>query len=206
MARATSSFPVPVSPLIGWTGATNLVLAPFGCFGMNLAAITAAICTGPQAHPDRERRFLAGVWAGVFYLVVGVFGATVAALLVALPPALIAAIAGLGLLGTIGLQARSYSALADSAMRAEATLAADRLVGIMNNDVANLAAYQAAPDAAAPVALAAWAAETSAAIPGARYRVAVVPEPARTRVEIEIHWQRKRGDAASRHLVTAYIR
>ncbi|MEU0490415.1 benzoate/H(+) symporter BenE family transporter [Nocardiopsis changdeensis] len=106
---------VPVSPLIGWTGATNLVLAPFGCFGMNLAAITAAICTGPQAHPDRERRFLAGVWAGVFYLVVGVFGATVAALLVALPPALIAAIAGLGLLGTIG--GSLSSALSDERSR-----------------------------------------------------------------------------------------
>ncbi|CAL9556188.1 Inner membrane protein YdcO [Nocardiopsis dassonvillei] len=106
---------VPVSPLIGWTGATNLVLAPFGCFGMNLAAITAAICTGPQAHPDRDRRFLAGVWAGVFYLVVGVFGATVAALLVALPPALIAAIAGLGLLGTIG--GSLSSALSDERSR-----------------------------------------------------------------------------------------
>ncbi|MGQ4266906.1 benzoate/H(+) symporter BenE family transporter [Nocardiopsis changdeensis] len=106
---------VPVSPLIGWTGATNLVLAPFGCFGMNLAAITAAICTGPQAHPDRERRFLAGVWAGVFYLVVGVFGATVAALLVALPPTLIAAIAGLGLLGTIG--GSLSSALSDERSR-----------------------------------------------------------------------------------------
>ncbi|MBR8745398.1 benzoate/H(+) symporter BenE family transporter, partial [Nocardiopsis sp. MG754419] len=61
-------YDVPISPVIGWTGATNLVLAPFGCYGMNLAAITAAICTGPQAHPDRERRYLAGVWAGVFYL------------------------------------------------------------------------------------------------------------------------------------------
>lgn len=106
---------VPVSPLIGWTGAVNLVLAPFGCFGLNLAAITAAICTGPQAHPDRERRFLAGVWAGVFYLVVGVFGATVATLLVALPPALIAAIAGLGLLGTIG--GSLSSALSDERSR-----------------------------------------------------------------------------------------
>lgn len=126
---------------------------------------------------------------------------------IALLEALVAiVILALGLLGTIGLQARSYSALADSAMRAEATLAADRLVGIMNNDVANLAAYRVALDAAVPVALAGWAAETSTAIPGARYRVAVVPEPARTRVDIEIHWQRKQGDAASRHLVTAYIR
>lgn len=126
---------------------------------------------------------------------------------IALLEALVAVvILALGLLGTIGLQARSYAALADSAMRAEATLAADRLVGIMHNDMANLAAYQVAPGAAVPAALAAWAADTSAAIPGARYRVAVVPEPARTRVDLEIHWRRKQGDADSQHLVTAYIR
>ncbi|GGX81806.1 hypothetical protein GJV26_25105 [Massilia dura] len=126
---------------------------------------------------------------------------------VALLEALVAVvILALGLLGTIGLQARSYSALADSAMRAEATLAADRLVGIMNNDVANLAAYQVALDATAPAALAAWASETSAAMPGARYSVAVVPEADRTRVEVALHWRRKQGDADSRHLVTAYIR
>jgi benzoate membrane transport protein len=93
---------VPVSPLIGWTGATNLVLAPFGAFGLNLAAITAAICTGPQAHPDPRRRYLAGVWAGVFYLVVGALGATVGSLLSALSPELVLGIAGIGLLGTIG--------------------------------------------------------------------------------------------------------
>jgi benzoate membrane transport protein len=93
---------VPVSPLIGWTGAANLVLAPFGAFGLNLAAITAAICTGPQAHPDPRRRYLAGVWAGAFYLGVGALGATVSSLLTALPPALILGIAGIGLFGTIG--------------------------------------------------------------------------------------------------------
>jgi len=59
---------VPVSPLIAGTGAANLVLAPFGAFGLNLAAITAAICTGPQAHPDPRKRYVAGVWTGVFYL------------------------------------------------------------------------------------------------------------------------------------------
>ncbi|MCU7728683.1 benzoate/H(+) symporter BenE family transporter [Actinoplanes sp. KI2] len=92
---------VPVSPLIGWTGATNLVLAPFGAFGLNLAAITAAICTGPQAHPDPRRRYLAGVWAGIFYLAIGLLGATVGSLLTALPTALVLGIAGIGLLGTI---------------------------------------------------------------------------------------------------------
>ncbi|WP_457033308.1 benzoate/H(+) symporter BenE family transporter [Kitasatospora sp. P5_F3] len=93
---------VPVSPLISWTGITNVLLAPFGCFGLNLAAITAAICTGPQAHEDRNRRYLAGVWAGLFYLCVGVFGGTVSSVLAAMPAALIVGIAGVGLLGTIG--------------------------------------------------------------------------------------------------------
>ncbi|MCX5384681.1 benzoate/H(+) symporter BenE family transporter [Streptomyces sp. NBC_00083] len=93
---------VPISPLISWTGAVNLLLAPFGCFGLNLAAITAAICTGREAHEDPERRYLAGVWAGVFYLLVGVFGGAVGSLLAAMPDALVLGIAGLGLLGTIG--------------------------------------------------------------------------------------------------------
>ncbi|MCP2251838.1 benzoate membrane transport protein [Prauserella aidingensis] len=92
---------VPLSPVIGTTGAANLLLAPFGCFGLNLAAITAAICTGPQALEDRSRRYLAAVWAGVFYLVIGVFAGTVGSLLGALPEALIVGISGLGLLATI---------------------------------------------------------------------------------------------------------
>lgn len=113
-------YQVPVSPLVGWTGATNLLLAPFGCFGLNLAAITAAICTGSQAHEDRNRRYLAGVWAGVFYLCLGVFGGTVGSLLTALPTSLIAGIAGLGLLNTI-ISSLS-SALADEDWRESAVV------------------------------------------------------------------------------------
>jgi benzoate membrane transport protein len=111
---------VPVSPLIGWTGAANLVLAPFGAFGLNLAAITAAICTGPQAHPDPERRYLAAVWAGIFYLCIGALGATVGSLLTALPSALILGIAGIGLLGTIG--SSLTSALSDDRWREAAVV------------------------------------------------------------------------------------
>ena len=97
-----SGYAVPVSPAIGWTGATNLVLAPFGGFALNLAAITAAICMGPEAHPDPARRYVAAVWAGVFYLLVGVFGATVAGLFAAFPTELVLAIAGIALFGTLG--------------------------------------------------------------------------------------------------------
>ncbi|WP_414170103.1 benzoate/H(+) symporter BenE family transporter [Streptoverticillium reticulum] len=113
-------YSLPVSPLIGWTGGVNLLLAPFGCFGLNLAAITAAICTGREAHEDPRRRYLAAVWAGVFYLCVGIFGGAVGSLLTALPPALVAGIAGLGLLGTIG--GSLSSALGDERWRESAVV------------------------------------------------------------------------------------
>lgn len=97
-----SGYTVPISPLIGWTGLANLALAPFGGFTLNLAAITAAICMGREAHEDPRRRYVAAVFAGIFYLIVGIFGATVVALLVTFPPELVSAIAGLALLATIG--------------------------------------------------------------------------------------------------------
>lgn len=113
-------YQVPVSPLIGWTGTTNMLLAPFGCFGLNLAAITAAICTGEEAHKDPTRRYLAGIWAGVFYLCVGVFGGMVGSLLTALPAALVLGIAGIGLLGTISTSLAS--ALSDDGWREPAVV------------------------------------------------------------------------------------
>jgi len=97
-----SGYTVPISPLIGWTGLANLVLAPFGGFSVNLAAITAAICMGREAHEDPRRRYVAAVFAGIFYLIVGIFGATVVAIFLAFPAELVAAIAGLALLATIG--------------------------------------------------------------------------------------------------------
>lgn len=97
-----NGYGTPASPLIGWTGATGLMLAPFGGFAFNLAAITAAICMSKDADPDPERRYLASIWAGVFYLVTGIFGTTVAGLFTAFPAELVLALAGLALLGTIG--------------------------------------------------------------------------------------------------------
>ncbi len=97
-----SGYEAPISPLIGWISTVTLLLAPFGAYALNLAAITAAICMGREAHEDSQRRYVAAVAAGVFYLLIGVFGATVAALFSALPKTLILAIAGLALLGTIG--------------------------------------------------------------------------------------------------------
>ncbi|MBN8447903.1 MAG: benzoate/H(+) symporter BenE family transporter [Candidatus Accumulibacter sp.] len=97
-----SGYQVPISPLIGWTGAANLLLAPFGGFALNLAAITAAICMGREAHENPERRYVAAIAAGVFYVLIGLFGATVGALFLAFPRELVLAIAGFALLGTIG--------------------------------------------------------------------------------------------------------
>ncbi|WP_027795542.1 benzoate/H(+) symporter BenE family transporter [Paraburkholderia acidipaludis] len=92
---------VPSSPLIATTGIASLLLAPFGSHGVNLAAITAAICTGPHAHEDRNKRYTAAVWCGVFYLIAGTFGATIAALFAAFPKALVVSIAALALFGSI---------------------------------------------------------------------------------------------------------
>ncbi len=100
--RASGYGGVPVSPMVTWTGAATLLLAPFGGYALNLAAITAAICMGREAHEDPARRYVAAVAAGVFYLLLGVFGAAVGALFAAFPRELVAALAGLALFGTIG--------------------------------------------------------------------------------------------------------
>jgi benzoate membrane transport protein len=97
----TAGYDVPARALVSTIGGVSLLLAPFGCHGITTAAITAAIIAGPEAHPDRTRRWRAGVAMGVFYLVIALFGATLAALFAALPQELIAAIAGLALLGAI---------------------------------------------------------------------------------------------------------
>nr|WP_242538773.1 benzoate/H(+) symporter BenE family transporter [Trinickia acidisoli] len=91
----------PSAPLISTTGIASLVLAPFGSHGITLAAITAAICTGPEAHEDRTKRYTAAIWCGLFYLVAGIFGATIAALFAALPKALVVSVAALALFGSI---------------------------------------------------------------------------------------------------------
>ncbi|WP_044870204.1 benzoate/H(+) symporter BenE family transporter [Pseudomonas sp. LFM046] len=94
-------YQVPASPLVSVTGLASLLLAPFGSHGINLAAISAAICTGPHAHEDRSKRYTAAVWCGVFYGIAGTFGATLAALFAALPKELVLSIAALALFGSI---------------------------------------------------------------------------------------------------------
>ncbi|BCJ05876.1 transporter [Pseudomonas sp. RtIB026] len=97
----TSGYQVPARPIVSVTALGSLLLAPFGCHGVNLAAITAAICTGREAHEDPDKRYIAGMACGAFYLLMGSFGATLASVFAALPRELIAALAGLALFGAI---------------------------------------------------------------------------------------------------------
>jgi len=108
-------FTTSANPIITMTGIGSLLMAPFGSHAFNLAAITAAICTGREAHEDPSKRWIAGIVAGVFYILVGVFGVTFAAVFMALPAAFIATLAGLALLGTIGTSLAS--ALSDANTR-----------------------------------------------------------------------------------------
>ncbi|MDH5858378.1 benzoate/H(+) symporter BenE family transporter [Lampropedia aestuarii] len=94
-------YQLPVSPIIGFIGIVNLALAPFGGYAFNLAAITAAICMGREAHENPQRRYVAAMAAGCFYLLAGLLGGAVVALFAGLPKELIMAIAGIAVLGTI---------------------------------------------------------------------------------------------------------
>ncbi|CAP44321.1 benzoate/H(+) symporter BenE family transporter [Bordetella petrii] len=89
------------SRLVAATGLLGLVAAPFGAHSVTLGAITAAICTGPEAHPDATRRYIAAATYGLAYVLLSVVAGAVAVFFQALPPALIAALAGLALLGAI---------------------------------------------------------------------------------------------------------
>jgi benzoate membrane transport protein len=96
-----SGYQLPISRLITLSGVATLVLAPFGAFALNLAAITAAMCMGREAHPDESKRYVAAASCGLIYCVVGLFGAAVTGVLTAFPRELVVAVAGLALLGTI---------------------------------------------------------------------------------------------------------
>ena len=116
-----SGYEPPWSSSLLVTGLASMAIAPVGAHTINLAAITAAICTGPDAHPDPARRW----WSGVAYLVVygglAAAGASLVALFAAFPSALIKTIAGLGLIGA--LTGALTSALGDERHRLAAVVA-----------------------------------------------------------------------------------
>ncbi|KAA3502282.1 benzoate/H(+) symporter BenE family transporter [Agrobacterium tumefaciens] len=95
-------FKTSANPIVTVTGLGSLLMAPFGSHAFNIAAITAAIATGRDAHEDPRKRWIAGIAAGSFYVLVGVFGVTLAAVFMAFPATFITTLAGLALLGTIG--------------------------------------------------------------------------------------------------------
>jgi len=101
-AIRAAGYQMPVSKLVSITGVATLLLAPFGAFALNLAAITAAICMGREAHEDPAKRYTAAVACGLLYCVIGLFGAAVTGVLTAFPRELVVAVAGLALLGSIG--------------------------------------------------------------------------------------------------------
>lgn len=101
-AIRAAGYRLPISKLITMTGVATLLLAPFGGYALNLSAITAAICMGPEAHEDPGKRYTAAVSCGLIYVVIGLFGAAVTGVLTAFPRELVVAVAGLALLGSIG--------------------------------------------------------------------------------------------------------
>ena len=101
-AIRAAGYSMPLSNIITLTGIATLVLAPLGAFALNLSAITAAICMGRDVHPDPDKRYTAAVSCGAIYIVIGLFGGAITGVLTAFPKELIAAIAGLALLGSIG--------------------------------------------------------------------------------------------------------
>ncbi|MBY6067312.1 benzoate/H(+) symporter BenE family transporter [Leisingera aquaemixtae] len=119
VALRACGYETPVSASLTVTGLASLLLAPFGGFAFNLAAITAAICAGPEADENPDTRYLAGVMTGLLYILVGLGGATVISLFLIAPKALVATVAGLALLATIG---NSLSAALTEPQRREAAL------------------------------------------------------------------------------------
>lgn len=107
-------------PLLRMTGVFSMLAAPFGSHAVNLAAITAAICAGPDAHPDPARRWIAACVAGAGYVVLGLLAGAAAAVVSASPPILIEAVAGLALLGSFA--AALSAALAQPAEREAAAV------------------------------------------------------------------------------------
>ncbi|UFN48785.1 benzoate/H(+) symporter BenE family transporter [Roseomonas sp. OT10] len=109
-----------IAPIFVSTGVASGIIGLFGGHLVNLAAITAALCAGPEAHPDPARRWVASASAGAAYVVLGLFASFAAAFIAASPPLLIQAVAGLALLSSLG--GALAAALADTRDRLPAVV------------------------------------------------------------------------------------
>lgn len=98
---AAAGYTAPARSALAITGLASLVTAPFGAHTTTLAAITASLCTGPDTHPDPKQRWKAGIFYGMGYAVLALFGVTMVAGFAALPGAVIVTIAGLALIGPL---------------------------------------------------------------------------------------------------------
>lgn len=105
----------PLRPALTWAGASTIVTAPAGGFSINLAAISAALAAGPEAGPDRDRRWIAAVTCGVVYVLLAPLSVVVTAVAASAPDGIIAAVAGVALIGTFA--ASATTALSDEQHR-----------------------------------------------------------------------------------------
>lgn len=96
-----AGYQTPSRAVLTGTGLASLLVACFGGITIVLASITAALCTGADAHADARRRYVAGIASGIFYLVGAAFAGSIVLLFNAFPPPFIAALAGLALIGAI---------------------------------------------------------------------------------------------------------
>ena len=97
-----SGYKIPAKPIIATTSIASIMVACFGCITIVFGGITAALCTGKDAHTDPNKRYIAGISNGVFYLIGGLFAGAIVMLFTVLPRELITILAGLALLGAIG--------------------------------------------------------------------------------------------------------
>lgn len=96
-----SGYDTPAKPIITVTSIASLAVACIGGITIVLASITAALCMGKDAHELKEKRYIAGIANGIFYILGGLFAGSIVMLFSLLPKELVAALAGLALLGAI---------------------------------------------------------------------------------------------------------
>ena len=118
-----SGYQPPTQPVLAATGLASLVTAFLGAHTSNLAAISAALCTGPDAHPDPARRWMTGPFYALWWGLIALFGSSLVGLFGALPPALLATVAGLALLGSMASAMGSALAADQDRLAAAGTLA-----------------------------------------------------------------------------------
>jgi benzoate membrane transport protein len=118
-----SGYQPPTQPVLAVTGAASLVTAFMGAHTSNLAAISAALCTGPEAHPDPAQRWKAGIFYTLWWILIALFGASLVGLFAALPPALLVTVAGLALLGSMASATGAAVAAEKERFAAAGTLA-----------------------------------------------------------------------------------